>query len=121
MNSFRIAVTGVLVNRYGTEQAEGFLHYFEGWIIFVACIALLFLEMALFALMSGRKLSSGLRGGNPGAGRFPLSAWRGLGHGADGGRDGAAGGRRRWLVRDPAPGGIGAAARRPEYVSPGAR
>jgi len=57
MNSFRIAVTGLLVNRYGTGQAEGFLHYFEGWIIFVACIALLFLEMAAFALMSGRKLA----------------------------------------------------------------
>ncbi len=57
MNSFRIAVTGVLVNQYGTSQAEGFLHYFEGWIIFVACIALLFIEMALFALMSRRKLA----------------------------------------------------------------
>ncbi len=55
MNSFRIAVTGVLVNRYGTEQAEGFLHDFEGWVIFVACLALLFLEMALFSL--GRKLA----------------------------------------------------------------
>ncbi|MCC7258112.1 MAG: VPLPA-CTERM-specific exosortase XrtD [Gammaproteobacteria bacterium] len=57
MNSFRIAVTGVLVNQYGTSQAEGFLHYFEGWIIFVACIALLFLEMALFSLASGRRLA----------------------------------------------------------------
>ncbi len=57
MNSFRIAVTGVLVNRYGTGQAEGFLHYFEGWIIFVACIALLFLEMAAFALLGRRKLA----------------------------------------------------------------
>jgi exosortase D (VPLPA-CTERM-specific) len=57
MNSFRIAVTGVLVNKYGIEQAEGFLHYFEGWVIFVACIALLFLAMALFALASGRRLA----------------------------------------------------------------
>ena len=57
MNSFRIAVTGMLVNSYGIEQAEGFLHYFEGWVIFVACIALLFLTMALFALASRRKLS----------------------------------------------------------------
>lgn len=57
MNSFRIAVTGVLVNRYGTQQAEGFLHYFEGWVIFVGCIALLFLEMAAFALLGRRKLS----------------------------------------------------------------
>lgn len=57
MNSFRIAVTGILVSRFGTGQAEGFLHYFEGWVIFVACIALLFLEMALFSLLSKRKLA----------------------------------------------------------------
>ncbi|MEO9827673.1 MAG: VPLPA-CTERM-specific exosortase XrtD [Paracoccaceae bacterium] len=44
MNSFRIGVIGVLVNQYGIEQAEGFLHFFEGWIIFVACIGLLYVE-----------------------------------------------------------------------------
>ena len=43
MNSFRIGMIGVLVNSYGIEQAEGFLHYFEGWVIFGACIAILFL------------------------------------------------------------------------------
>src|SRR6056297_1600039 len=43
MNSFRIGVIGVLVNSYGIEHAEGFLHYFEGWVIFGACIATLFL------------------------------------------------------------------------------
>ena len=37
MNSVRIGVIGVLVNRYGIEQAEGFLHFFEGWVIFAAC------------------------------------------------------------------------------------
>lgn len=42
MNSFRIAVIGVLVNQFGIEQAEGFLHFFEGWIIFIACIGLLY-------------------------------------------------------------------------------
>ena len=47
MNSFRIGVTGVLVNQYGTEMAEGFLHDFEGWIIFMACFVLLFIEMQL--------------------------------------------------------------------------
>jgi exosortase D (VPLPA-CTERM-specific) len=57
MNSFRIAVTGLLVNRFGTDQADGFLHYFEGWVIFVACIALLFLEMALFSRLSKQKLA----------------------------------------------------------------
>ncbi len=42
MNSFRIGVIGILVDNYGIEQAEGFLHTFEGWVIFAACIALLF-------------------------------------------------------------------------------
>ena len=42
MNSFRIGVIGVLVNAYGIEHAEGFLHFFEGWVIFIACIAILF-------------------------------------------------------------------------------
>ena len=56
MNSFRIAVTGVLVNRYGIEAAEGFMHFFEGWVIFTACLAILFLEMWALARLSGRKL-----------------------------------------------------------------
>ncbi len=43
MNSFRIGVIGVLVNSYGISHAEGFLHFFEGWVIFGACIAVLFL------------------------------------------------------------------------------
>ena len=47
MNSFRIGAIGVLVDRYGIEQAEGFLHVFEGWIIFVACVAILYLEATL--------------------------------------------------------------------------
>ena len=42
MNSVRIAVIGVLVNSYGIEQAEGFLHFFEGWVIFLICVAILF-------------------------------------------------------------------------------
>lgn len=43
MNSFRIGVIGVLVDRYGIEQAEGFLHAFEGWVIFGACVGILFI------------------------------------------------------------------------------
>jgi len=42
MNSVRIGIIGVLVNAYGIEQAEGFLHFFEGWVIFLSCIAILF-------------------------------------------------------------------------------
>lgn len=47
MNSFRIGVIGVLVNYWGIQHAEGFLHDFEGWIIFMACVGVLFIEMWL--------------------------------------------------------------------------
>lgn len=43
MNSFRIGVIGILVDRYGIDQAEGFLHFFEGWVVFLACVGILFL------------------------------------------------------------------------------
>lgn len=42
MNAVRIGVIGVLVNSYGIEQAEGFLHFFEGWVVFLTCIGILF-------------------------------------------------------------------------------
>ena len=41
MNAFRIGVIGILVDAHGIEQAEGFLHAFEGWVIFAACIGIL--------------------------------------------------------------------------------
>jgi exosortase D (VPLPA-CTERM-specific) len=53
MNSFRIGVIGLLVDRYGTAQAEGFLHQFEGWVIFMTCFGLLLLECWLFLRLSG--------------------------------------------------------------------
>lgn len=45
MNSIRIGVIGVLVDQRGIEMAEGFLHYFEGWIIFMICMAILLAEL----------------------------------------------------------------------------
>ncbi len=42
MNSVRIGIVGIVVNAYGIEHAEGFMHFFEGWIIFLACIVILF-------------------------------------------------------------------------------
>lgn len=42
MNAFRIGVIGILVNHYGIAQAEGFIHAFEGWAIFMACTAILY-------------------------------------------------------------------------------
>ena len=53
MNSFRIGVIGVLVDRYGTEQATGFLHFFEGWVVFMICLALLTLEAWALMRLSG--------------------------------------------------------------------
>ncbi len=55
MNSFRIGVIGVLVEYYGIAQAEGFLHQFEGWFIFMACMGILFIEMALLAKIGKHK------------------------------------------------------------------
>jgi len=54
MNSFRIAVIGVLVDRWGVSMAEGFLHDFEGWVIFMACIGLLAIEMWALAKVGGK-------------------------------------------------------------------
>jgi len=45
MNSFRIGVIGITVEYFGKEAAEGFLHDFEGWIVFMACAAILLVEM----------------------------------------------------------------------------
>jgi exosortase D (VPLPA-CTERM-specific) len=47
MNSLRIGIIGILVEHWGQGMADGFLHYFEGWIIFIACLALLLGEMWL--------------------------------------------------------------------------
>lgn len=57
MNSVRIGVIGVLVDNYGIEQAEGFLHDFEGWVIFMACTVLLVIEMKLLLLIGQDKKS----------------------------------------------------------------
>jgi exosortase D (VPLPA-CTERM-specific) len=57
MNSIRIGVIGVLVEYWGIAMAEGFLHDFEGWVIFMACFAILLIEMWLLTkITSGRSL-----------------------------------------------------------------
>lgn len=45
LNSFRIGMIGVLVEYWGQAMAEGFLHDFEGWAVFMACTGILVLEM----------------------------------------------------------------------------
>jgi exosortase len=41
-NSFRIVGTGLLVQYWDPEKAEGFFHLFEGWLIFVVSLIMLF-------------------------------------------------------------------------------
>ncbi|WP_299131206.1 VPLPA-CTERM-specific exosortase XrtD [uncultured Amaricoccus sp.] len=56
MNALRIGMIGFLVDRHGIAQAEGFLHFFEGWIIFLGCVGLLFaLAVALRRLSGDRR------------------------------------------------------------------
>lgn len=52
MNAFRIGVIGILVESYGIGQAEGFLHVFEGWVIFLACVGLLLLLATILQRLS---------------------------------------------------------------------
>jgi exosortase D (VPLPA-CTERM-specific) len=47
MNSFRIGMIGILVEHGGRSMAEGFLHDFEGWVIFMLCTGVLVGEMWL--------------------------------------------------------------------------
>lgn len=54
MNSFRIAVTGVLSAGGDASHTEGFLHFFEGWVVFVLCIGLLLGLMVLMARLTGQ-------------------------------------------------------------------
>ena len=59
MNAFRIGVIGVMVDRWGIGQAEGFLHFFEGWVIFLSCIAILFGLAVGMRRMSGDRAPLG--------------------------------------------------------------
>ncbi|WP_204369110.1 VPLPA-CTERM-specific exosortase XrtD [Methylocucumis oryzae] len=57
MNSFRIGMIGLLVNYFGIAMAEGFVHDFEGWVVFMACLGLLIIEMMLLIHFSQDKRS----------------------------------------------------------------
>ena len=48
MNSFRIGVIGITVEHWGQKMAEGVLHDFEGWVVFMlSMIVLLLVALAL--------------------------------------------------------------------------
>lgn len=56
MNSFRIGMIGVMVEYWGQSMAEGFLHDFEGWVIFMACTAVVVAEMWVLSKIGKNKL-----------------------------------------------------------------
>jgi len=57
INSLRIGLIGITVEYWGSEMAEGLLHDFEGWFMFMVCLALLIGEMALLARIGERAQS----------------------------------------------------------------
>ncbi len=77
MNSFRIALTGVMVQRFGASHAEGLTHFFEGWVVFLLCMALLFAVIAGLARLSGRKDLGELLALPEIAPKKPASPWNG--------------------------------------------
>ena len=58
MNSARIGIIGMLVNSWGIGAAEGFLHIFEGWVIFGLCILLLYGVALLLQRLAPHPLSA---------------------------------------------------------------
>jgi len=57
MNSFRIGAIGVMVDNWGISMAEGFLHDFEGWIIFMACSVILVILIWLMEKLTNKNAS----------------------------------------------------------------
>jgi exosortase D (VPLPA-CTERM-specific) len=57
MNSVRIAVAGYIVNTWGLEWVDGFSHFFEGWVIFVLCILILFGLARVMLFFHAEKMS----------------------------------------------------------------
>jgi exosortase D (VPLPA-CTERM-specific) len=57
MNSFRVGTIGLMVEHWGIEMAEGFLHEFQGWMVFMVSLALMLGEIAALNLI-GRESGS---------------------------------------------------------------
>jgi len=50
-------MVGVTVNWWGPKMADEVLHFFEGWVIFIACAGFLMTEIYLLARLSGKTFS----------------------------------------------------------------
>jgi len=84
LNGFRIGMIGLLVDFYGEGMAEGFAHFFEGWLIFVVSLAILFAEMWVLSRIGeageSRSLSALLRGNEQATGPESLAGQGGARH-----------------------------------------
>jgi len=61
-NGLRIGVTGILFDSYGTEAAEGFMHSFSAWVIFLVSFLFLYLTGRILDLFPpyGRRNGAGV-------------------------------------------------------------
>jgi exosortase len=50
-NSARIVGAGLVVQYWDPEKAQGFYHIFEGWLVFVVCLVLLYLSHLLIQVI----------------------------------------------------------------------
>jgi len=55
MNSLRIASVGIMVEHWGPTMAEGFLHEFQGWMVFMLSMGILFAEVIIIAKLEGKR------------------------------------------------------------------
>lgn len=53
-NSLRIVGSGLLVQYWGQDAAEGFFHTFSGWLVFLLSLILLFIVHQLFVFVARR-------------------------------------------------------------------
>src|SRR5262245_58851991 len=60
LNGARIGMIGILVEWYGQGAAEGFMHFFEGWVVFVISFIILLGEMKLLGGVGEGNLPSRL-------------------------------------------------------------
>jgi exosortase len=54
-NAIRISGAGVLAHRFGPAAAEGFLHEFSGWVIFLAALVLMFVSHRILRNLGKRQ------------------------------------------------------------------
>jgi EpsI family protein len=60
MNSLRIGLIGMTVERWGTRMAEGLLHEFEGWLVFmVSTLLVVLIAIGLARIGPFKRVSSG--------------------------------------------------------------